>query len=174
MQFKTLVTILTAAFAAGVTAAPAPAAEPVNAPVPATDEGLYLRALSEAGTSEPLSPLLAARAPKDTCGHSSFNGDTNDNSPTIADCQRLASNLSGEGTWMVYVYHGTKTLATYGTCKFTATTISQTGTYVGDTDVQDLIRDSIRMFGKNGRIGAYGAMNCHPASEAVFWSIRRN
>ncbi|KAG7292650.1 hypothetical protein NEMBOFW57_002686 [Staphylotrichum longicolle] len=155
MQLTKTLALFAAALALGVDAAPV--AEPQGAldysPNPSSPETTKLQKRT------------------DRCGGSSFTGETSGGSPLISDCQQLANNLSGSGYWFFYVWNNTKELARFGTCRFMVDTVSDHGTSVGDLDVKDLIRDSIAKFGRDGRVGAKGAMNCGWSEEAVWWYI---
>ncbi|KAK3897850.1 putative necrosis-inducing factor-domain-containing protein [Staphylotrichum tortipilum] len=155
MQLTKSLAFLAAALALGVDAAPVadPQSSPGYGPNP----------------SSPDTTRLNKRL--DKCGGSTFTGETSSGSPLIVDCQQLANNLSGSGSWWFYVWAGTKELARYGTCRFMSYTVADFGVSVGDLDVKDLIRNSIAKVGRDGRVGAKGSMNCYPGGDAVWWYI---
>jgi len=101
--------------------------------------------------------------------------DYRDDSPSVADCERLSRNIAGDGSWKVNLYDGWRKLATYGSCAFSAVSPwGELGGWVGNEDIRDLIRDSIRMWARNGKVGAHGEMECQAAWAVLEWRIHRN
>ncbi|KAK3361557.1 putative necrosis-inducing factor-domain-containing protein [Lasiosphaeria ovina] len=156
-----------AALFAAAHAAPAPAAN-------ATDGGFILAPNSDTLTYTP-GPSSAARSLTERaindCDNSSFENQSTGGSPTVGDCQRLANNIAGDGTWTVWT--GTQhQIAQYGTCAFGITTVTGFWANIGNGDVRDIIGDSIRRFQWNGLVGAKGEMNCQGSgSPHVKWAI---
>jgi hypothetical protein len=121
-------------------------------------------------------PTGDASAKINDCGNSSFENQSSGGSPLISDCQILVDNIRGDGTWTTMV-GDQRQLAQLGTCAF--------GVYVpgnnlhlykvGNEDIRNLITDSIRMFGWQGKVGAKGLMPCQPVGgpddDWVEWSI---
>ncbi|KAK0671652.1 putative necrosis-inducing factor-domain-containing protein [Cercophora samala] len=118
----------------------------------------------------------------DQCGHSTFINTGNSNSPLASDCERMANNLSGKGYWTYTSFEVQRKLASYGTCSFWITPgqIWMGTTFIGDQDVKDVVRDSIRMFRRSdGRVAAEGVMKCGdkfatPEDYRMKWWIQRN
>jgi hypothetical protein len=154
MQFTTTLSFLAAAFALGVQSAP----------------------VANPQTENPLSGEATGLAKRtNECGNSSFENETSGGSPLIGDCLQLTNNLSGNGNWLLANLGQERQLASYGTCKFIAQAPFVHAIHVGDRDVQDLIRDSVNKFGRDGRIGARGLMTCSEGANnegLVWWWIR--
>lgn len=93
------------------------------------------------------------------CGDSTFVDESSPASPLISDCQHLASNIAGGGTWTIGE-DDQRTLATYGTCAFGVEVESGFVGYVGNQDIIDLINSSIEMFAWGALVGAKGEMSC--------------
>ncbi|KAM4057487.1 putative necrosis-inducing factor domain-containing protein [Hirsutella rhossiliensis] len=107
------------------------------------------------------------------CGDSTFIDQGSEASPLTSDCERLSSNVQNGGRWTLS--GSQRTLATYGSCAFGASGGGPWYTYVGNEDIMDLIRDSIRKFrrGNDGKIGAKGSMHCsgNGGGGNVYWGI---
>ncbi|KAK0662109.1 putative necrosis-inducing factor-domain-containing protein [Cercophora samala] len=166
MQLKAILTTLLAA-ATAVESAPQ-----VNRPATHSREV----------TLNPTYPENTGLAPlkkrNDECGHSTFENRGSEASPWIADCERMASNLSGAGKWTYTSFDMHRTIASYGTCAFgiEAAQLFQGVTWVGTQDVKDLVRDSIAMFRRHdGRVGARGEMQCGIENSAyevrILWGL---
>jgi hypothetical protein len=154
MQLTKSLTFLAAAFAVGVQSAPVASPLTEN-PLSGEATGLVKR------TNE--------------CGASSFENETSGGSPWIADCLQLTNNLSGNGNWLLANFGQERQLASHASCKFIAQAPFTQAIHVGDQDVQDLIRDSVNKFGRDGRIGARGIMTCAEGQNNegnVWWWIR--
>ncbi|KAK4227273.1 putative necrosis-inducing factor-domain-containing protein [Podospora fimiseda] len=117
-------------------------------------------------------PTTTKRA--NSCGASTFSVDTTSQA-TPAHCQTLITLLSSaafpsynwplENTW--------KSMLTYDTCSFTArTTRSNTRGQIGNEDVYDLLRDTLRDGNRGGLVGAKGVMNC--GGVEVEWRVLRS
>ncbi|KDB26056.1 hypothetical protein H109_02155 [Trichophyton interdigitale MR816] len=80
---------------------------------------------------------------RDECESSTFEDQTNGGSPLVSDCMTIIKNIEG------------------------------TDVYVGAQDVVDIITDSIKQFGKDGRIAAKGEMSCrgNVHGQNVKWAI---
>ncbi|KAF9054896.1 putative necrosis-inducing factor-domain-containing protein, partial [Panaeolus papilionaceus] len=104
------------------------------------------------------------------CGDSSFINQTSGGSPTVADCRQLAANIAGDGTWTVELLEHHQ-LAQYGTCAFGVQSYYHFNTFayrVGNSDIIDLINDSINRFQLNGLVGSKGSMPCQ--SDPFGWA----
>ncbi|EGE06693.1 chitinase [Trichophyton equinum CBS 127.97] len=122
----------------------------------------------------PCSPLLA----RDECEGSTFEDQTNGGSPLVSDCMTIIKNIEGtDGQWTTQVVgKNQRQLVDYGTCKFGVEATKVNGNvafYVGAQDVVDIITDSIKQFGKDGRIAAKGEMSCrgNVHGQNVEWGI---
>ncbi|KAK3380217.1 putative necrosis-inducing factor-domain-containing protein [Lasiosphaeria ovina] len=94
------------------------------------------------------------------CDSSTFVNQGSGASPYISDCQQLAANIVGDGTWTIDTSNQHQ-LAQYGTCAFGAQASGCCWyAYIGNEDIRDLIYDSIRLFGTDGRVGSKGDMHC--------------
>lgn len=103
------------------------------------------------------------------CGDSGFVNRSSGGSPTVADCQQLAANIAGPGTWTL-TDDRQHQLAQYGTCAFGAQRSPTIyAGYIGNEDIRDLIYDSISRFQWFGLVGAEGEMDC--GSVHVYWGI---
>jgi hypothetical protein len=154
MQFKTVFFTL-AALAA--TAQAAPTAAPVVS-----------------GSLNPASADAIGLAKRQNeCGNSSFENIGNSNSPTVADCERIAYNIRNGGSWNCLGFKAK--ILSYGTCAFNCVPLDAQGsTIVGASDVRDLIADSIKKFRRSdGRVGAEGNMQCG-GGKWIWWQIVRN
>ena len=117
------------------------------------------------------------------CGNqdpSWWRGRTSSGSPNEADCAELGYAVSFQrGFWSTGQLNNYLTIALRGTCAFgvrlTVGTLCGGEYNVGNTDVTDLIRDSIR-FALGGKLGAEGAfLPCRGPgggnSCAIDWAI---
>jgi len=120
---------------------------------------------------------------KNDCGPSSFENHTTGASPLVADCQQLARNLAGGGTFQIE--SGSQwELARYGSCHFGI----QSSCYrpdkciawgiivkIGNQDIIDCINTAITKYTWEGRVGSQGHMTCQEAgSEAdipMLWGL---
>ena len=123
-----------------------------------------------------LAPLVTANPVKRTnsCGVSTFENRISNGSPSVADCQQLAYNIRGDGSWNHVGNPGQhRTLATFGTCVFGVEADPHFGRQsafrVGNEDIIDLIRDSISLYQGDGRVGTRGIMMC--GNTQVLWGI---
>lgn len=116
------------------------------------------------------------------CEKSTFYNATSAASPLIDDCLMIAKNIQNGGTWTVDDIIGLRhQLVQYGTCAFSAEGIKgnmETYFYVGNQDIMDLIKDSIRLFGASGKVGSWGRMYCQGGAPTyrhqVTWGIYHN
>lgn len=140
--------------------------------------------LVPATTTNSASPaVLFKPSPGDSindCGDSSFENDTSNASPTADDCEMIARNIAGGGTWEV-PFSGQHQLVQYGSCAFGVQWNGNTAThyYVGNQDIMDLINSAVTMFEWNGLVGARGVMNCesdelNAMGGNVLWGLYHN
>lgn len=124
------------------------------------------------------SGIIKVRDSINDCQDSSFNNDTTDGSPLVSDCQTLASNIAGGGSWSVWTLfysngNAFDEIASYGTCAFGVR--SNAAIYVGNQDIIDLINSAIDMFQWNGLVGADGQVDCQDqaaaATNPMHWGI---
>lgn len=109
------------------------------------------------------------------CGDANFINRSSAASPTVADCEQIIRNIDGGGSWSVGVGFQ-RQLVQYGTCAFGVKgDAGNEATFkVGNSDIIDLIRDSIAKFAWNGLVGAEGTMDCQGQSlfdVTVYWGI---
>ncbi|PPR05568.1 hypothetical protein CVT24_003234 [Panaeolus cyanescens] len=121
-----------------------------------------------------------ARAWINNCDHSTFINQSSSASPLVKDCQQIVKNISGGGTWHVALL-AQRQLVQYGTCAFgvqAGFSLGVTNFRVGNSDIIDLINDSIKKFQWNGKVGAKGVMPCQTDPGAikvkVDWTIYHN
>lgn len=98
----------------------------------------------------------SAQASINDCGDSTFVNQSSGGSPKVPDCQQLAKNINGGGTWTIWPT-GQHQLAQYGTCAFGAETDAGWAN-IGNQDIIDLINSSIQRFQWNGLVGSKGRM----------------
>jgi hypothetical protein len=110
------------------------------------------------------------------CRDFTFEDDTKDDSPPIADCQRIIDNIIGtNGEWYTGIGHFEKKVSN-GLCAVGVASYGVHGpvvTNAGDNDLVNIITESAKRFGKNGRVGAKGTMTCNGnvGSAPVEWSL---
>ncbi|OJJ46519.1 hypothetical protein ASPZODRAFT_132589 [Penicilliopsis zonata CBS 506.65] len=103
------------------------------------------------------------------CGDSSFDNETSGGSPKVSDCQKIASNIAGGGSWYLDDSTTQRQLVQYGTCAFGARLTENGPNYIGNQDIIDLINDSISKFQSNGLVGSKGSMSC--GGSGVAWAL---
>ncbi|KAK6499976.1 hypothetical protein TWF481_010333 [Arthrobotrys musiformis] len=101
----------------------------------------------------------------DKCRDSSFEDRTSGASPLVSDCLQIIRNIEGNAqTEWTHSITGHRTILQYGSCKFGIERTGGTGGavqfQVGGQDVIDVINDSVRRYGGNGKVGAEGVMSC--------------
>ncbi|KAF2798688.1 hypothetical protein K505DRAFT_357263 [Melanomma pulvis-pyrius CBS 109.77] len=116
----------------------------------------------------PTGPLQARKSVND-CGDSTFVNKSSGGSPLIADCQQIARNIAGGGTWTVGAGGEQHQLVQYGTCAFGAAGAgsSANAAYIGNQDIIDLINTSIQKFAWFDKVGAEGKMGCQSLTGLV-------
>lgn len=114
---------------------------------------------------------------EDKCGHATFINKSSGGSPLVRDCQCLLDYFQNTKrgyytTDLTQYPGGYDRMAWCGTCVFGVRSKNILGGPVGNLDARDLIRDSIRMFQWNGRVGAEGEMGCgsNPVRK-VYWAV---
>jgi hypothetical protein len=119
------------------------------------------------------------------CGQASFTGLTAPtNSPFLSDCQQVANQVLGWGTFQFsagFPLDGADVaILQSGTCQFILGTRSVFLVNVGDQDVSDIINDSIRQFSGINSDGtavvqAEGTVGCNAVAASsqakVTWSL---
>ncbi|KAJ5611255.1 hypothetical protein N7510_007974 [Penicillium lagena] len=124
-------------------------------------------------TTNPVTILITRDSIND-CGDSTFTNESTGGSPTVSDCQQIATNIAGGGTWHVEGYGIQHQLVQYGTCAFGVTN-SDKGFKIGNQDIIDLINGSISRFQWSGLVGAKGEMSCQDdfsvEDETVSWGL---
>ncbi|KAB5511229.1 Ecp2 effector protein, partial [Coniochaeta sp. 2T2.1] len=116
----------------------------------------------------------------DKCGDSSFHDSTSPDRPTISDCLVIAKNIASGGHWEVEAFGSdVHQLVQFGTCAFGVQAVPPFGDaffYIGNSDIIDVINDSIRRFGMDGVVGAWGEMHCGALllGSGVRWRIYHN
>ncbi|KAJ4369601.1 hypothetical protein N0V83_005363 [Neocucurbitaria cava] len=134
-----------------------------------------IAALLAATSASPVASKLDTRGSINDCGDSTFENQSSDGSPNISDCQQIATNIAGGGTWTVAV--GQHQLVQYGTCAFGVTPEDSLNyAYIGNQDIIDVINASIQKFSYNGKVGAKGVMGCQSgqgevSGDEVTWGI---
>jgi hypothetical protein len=110
------------------------------------------------------------------CWDFTFEDDTTGNSPPIADCQRIVDNIVGtDGEWHTGI-GPFKQLVSNGLCAVGTQNDGVNGPVVyhtGDDDLVNIILESAKRFGKDGRVGAKGTMRCrgNVGNQPVKWSL---
>ena len=108
------------------------------------------------------------------CGGSSFINRTSGGSPWVNDCRQIAYNIRNGGTWTTDGLVGNhRQLVQYGTCAF-GVEVKGADTFVGqykvgNSDIIDLINDSINRFQSGGRVGSEGRMPCQKVVGGNAW-----
>ena len=116
--------------------------------------------------TSPSSPLFA-RLGGDCDGYS-WNDGSSDASPWYSDCEQIMTNIEGGGQWTI-TGTGYGTLVSYGTCAFGVQNSDADETFVESGDIINLIYCSILAYNWEGRVGAWGYMNC--AGYHLYWSL---
>lgn len=94
--------------------------------------------------------------------------------PLIADCDELARSHVEEKWWHVYIWEPWKTVAQHKSCAFRVVSpFDELGGKIGDDDVRDILRDAIRIKGRDGRVAARGRMECQAVFAEMEWNIYR-
>lgn len=118
-------------------------------------------------------------ANRDHCKKSTFVDQTNAASPYAKDCLAIIKKIENDPTseWKTLV--GGKPhrkILWYGTCVFAVEAANVKGNFkfwVGGQDVIDLINDTVNKFSRDGRVAAYGHMQCkgNVKDQRTKWSI---
>jgi len=113
--------------------------------------------------ASPADPQQAAADGNNECGDSTFENQISAASPLIDDCLRIATNIGKGGKWEVEsTAKDQHQLVQYGTCALGVQGLDGIAFffYVGNQDIIDLIHESIRMYGFDGRVQTAGEMQC--------------
>jgi hypothetical protein len=127
-----------------------------------------LAALLATATASPVT--LSKRL--NSCGISSFAVDSS--SPAAAsDCQFIVTVLSQGGfpSFGWDLGNAWNEVLAYESCSFQARSIRGNRATIGNEDVYDLLRDTLRDSNRGGNVGARGAMQCNGAD--VEWRVVR-
>ncbi|KAF4340075.1 hypothetical protein FBEOM_6010 [Fusarium beomiforme] len=118
--------------------------------------------------SEPAHALSKRKSVND-CGDSTFENHSSGGSPLVSDCQQIARNIAGGGTWTVGAGGEHHQLVQYGSCAFGAQGAgsNMNAAHIGNQDIIDVINDSIRRFQWEGKVGAAGEMGCQSLTGLV-------
>ncbi|KAL4886083.1 chitinase [Aspergillus karnatakaensis] len=116
---------------------------------------------------------------RDYCGLATFEDQTSDASPSIEDCRTIIRNIEGNpATKFTHIVGGKphREILDFGSCHFgvEAAVVNGNADFdVGGQDAIDIINDAISKFGRDGKVGAKGFMNCNGniKSQAVEWGI---
>ena len=106
-----------------------------------------------------------------------YEGETSGASPLISDCEIMQNNIKGGGDWQVYPDSGHHQLIQAGTCAFgvKGQTINSSRFKIGNGDIYNMVTNSIRDFGKDGKVGATGIIGCGlqgaEGTVDVIWNI---
>lgn len=140
---------------------------------------ITLAAANAAPTSENLN-FLEKRKSVNDCGPSTFVNQGSGGSPLVADCQMIARNIAGGGTFQVGCGGNAQhTKATYGTCAWGAHCDSDSANVanVGNQDIIDTINTSIDKFARGQqKVGSLGHMSCQSlkgvgSDASITWGI---
>ncbi|KAK9848647.1 hypothetical protein MYU51_015677 [Penicillium brevicompactum] len=122
---------------------------------------------------------LGERSQVNDCLDSTFDDQSSNASPLVADCLKIASNISGGGSWTI-LSGSQHQLVQYGTCAFGVTynrPINPAIMHLGNQDIIDLIKDSIKKFEWYGKVGSKGMMKCKVNNgdhQIVRWGLYHN
>ncbi|KAI8157940.1 hypothetical protein K4K49_007447 [Colletotrichum sp. SAR 10_70] len=121
----------------------------------------------------------------DLCGGSSFTNNWNSNAPLVDDCQFLQQYFASTGGYFRVENSDLDAngvswsrLVSINTCGFSvrANPRPATAGYIGNTDVADLVRDSISGFSQNSQVSVGGNTGCQDADGSQWhpdWLIQR-
>ncbi|KAK8129159.1 chitinase [Apiospora kogelbergensis] len=115
----------------------------------------------------------------DTCGDSTFEDQTNNNSPLVEDCLAMIRKyeVDFKKSWNIQVLgKNQREIGDAGGCHFGAEATEQKGNAhftVGAQDLIDITNEAIKRFGSGGRVAAKGNMKCNGniKGQAVKWGI---
>ncbi|KAK2756302.1 putative class V chitinase [Colletotrichum kahawae] len=121
----------------------------------------------------------------DLCGGSSFTNNWNSNAPLVDDCQFLQQYFASTGGYFQVENSDLDAsgvswsrLVSINTCGFSVRVNPRPATagYIGNTDVSDLVRDSISGFSQNSQVSVGGNTGCQDADGGQWhpdWLIQR-
>ncbi|KAK8139989.1 hypothetical protein PG984_000055 [Apiospora sp. TS-2023a] len=114
------------------------------------------------------------------CGDSTFEDQTSDASPSVADCRAMLDNIRGtQGEWeienAVERQHEIAHSPNFE-CKFGVQGKGINGNinfHVGVQDIVDIVEESIKRYGSGGKVGAKGRMSCRGTvkGQDVEWGL---
>ncbi|KAK5799831.1 hypothetical protein VI817_002043 [Penicillium citrinum] len=116
---------------------------------------------------------------KDTCGDSTFVDQTTDGSPLIEDCLQIIKNIQEDAStdYTTQVLgKNQRRIVEHATCAMGVEATEEKGNadfVVGGQDVIDIINESVKRFGRDGKVGAKGNMDCNGniKGQGVLWGI---
>jgi hypothetical protein len=120
--------------------------------------------------------------PEDLCNDSSFINVSSDNSPSVPYCDFLRLYSRAQNYYLTayasdFVNNYWVAVVSYGNCVFAIHSDPFWYVYIGNTDVADLVQDSIAAFQCcGGKIGAEGWMHCDAGWDGYIpmrWAIFR-
>ncbi|KAB5513340.1 putative necrosis-inducing factor-domain-containing protein [Coniochaeta sp. 2T2.1] len=123
-------------------------------------------------------PTASGKSVND-CSPSTFTDQTTRVSPLIEHCQKTADNIRDGGKWRVETLTARwHQILQYRSCAFSVYAVDNLAYFkIGNQDIIDLIGDAIRMFGRDGYVGANDTMNCQTTANwvnGVRWYIWYN
>lgn len=104
---------------------------------------------------------------KDTCGHSTFVDVTSNGSPLVDDCLTIIKNIEGDATtdYTTQVLgKNQREIVAHASCHFGVEATKEGGNadfVVGGQDAIDIIKESVKQFARDGKVGAKGNMDCN-------------
>lgn len=116
------------------------------------------------------------------CGEYEFDeGSTNDESPSVTDCEQIIRNIQGDTTtdWTQDVVGKPWRDISANGCKFSFRASKINGNsvfYVGGQNVIDLIEKSVKDYAKDGKVSASGHMTCGGSAVKQWteWKLQKN
>lgn len=129
-----------------------------------------------------LASLLAPTGLGILCTKESWDeiDETTGASPEIDDCKVMMDNISGGGDWQVQPELLHHQIVQYGTCAFglASNDIKFRKIKIGNGDIINMVTNSIRNYGKDGKVGASGTIRCSVMggtdSVDMRWNILHN
>ena len=97
------------------------------------------------------------------CGTTEVIDQTSDASPSVEDCMGIIKNFAGTSGNYTTLVGRHETIASNGKCKFGV--YSKAGQpnltyFVGNQDIVDIIKESVKKFGGSGKVGTKGDFKC--------------
>ncbi|RYP62222.1 hypothetical protein DL771_009821 [Monosporascus sp. 5C6A] len=116
------------------------------------------------------------------CGEYEYDeGSTNDDSPSVTDCEQIIRNIQGDTTtdWTQDVVGKPWRDIKANGCKFSFRASKINGNsvfYVGGQNIIDLIEKSVKDYAKDGKVSASGHMTCGGSAVKQWteWKLQKN